>query len=569
MGIALQQAGAETIALVTGDVEAGPAVAGTHDAGPRAEDDLVQEVYVPLDPSADYTPQLSQLVSANPDGIAVFGSSDINVRVISGLRSAGYTGLIGSSWNRPDARRDRDPRRRRRGRHPGERLRGCDRYRRARSNSSTQRWTPSAPDAARTELAINAWASVHLFADVLGDLDTIDTASIVAALDNRPVDLGVAPPFTLGVADNQLGLPRVFRVTFQVQEIRDGEIVPSGDGDVPRRQRLRHRLSPLNELLRFVLLGLGVGAVYALTGQGLVLIYRGSGVVNFAQGAFAMIGAFLYYRATGDRNWSPALAWLVALGVPALLGVLTHVLVMSRLRYASSLVRVVATLAVFFLALAVANQVWGEQGTPVRSPLPVSPREFLGAGNGIPEDRLWLIAIAVIVTAVLWALFKWTRFGHSTDAAAENPIAAAALGFSPDRIAMVNWALGGALAAAGGVLIAPILFLSVPALAFTVLRGLAGRARRIVPLVLVDARRGVRYRRRRVDPQPLHREQGRVRPVGRRRRAPARQVHIGIGVPVLRVPPHRRRHGRSAADPCRCAAHCSTDSLRWATDGCT
>jgi len=204
-----------------------------------------------------------------------------------------------------------------------------------------------------------------------------------------------------------------------------------------------------------------------------VLIYRGSGVVNFAQGAFAMIGAFLYYRATGDRNWSPALAWLVALGVPALLGVLTHVLVMSRLRYASSLVRVVATLAVFFLALAVANQVWGEQGTPVRSPLPISPREFLGAGNGIPEDRLWLIAIAVIVTAVLWALFKWTRFGHSTDAAAENPIAAAALGFSPDRIAMVNWALGGALAAAGGVLIAPILFLSVPALAFTVLRGLA------------------------------------------------------------------------------------------------
>ena len=74
---------------------------------------------------------------------------------------------------------------------------------------------------------------------------------------------------------------------------------------------------------------------------------------------------------------------------------------------------------------------------------------------------------------MLWALFRWTRFGHSTDAAAENPIAAAALGFSPDRISIVTWAFGGALAAAGGVLIAPILFLSVPALAFTVLRGLA------------------------------------------------------------------------------------------------
>ena len=84
-----------------------------------------------------------------------------------------------------------------------------------------------APAFADLQSALNGAKSA---ADVLSELDTIDTASIVAALDNRPVDLGVAPPFTLGVADNQLGLPRVFRVTFQTQEIRDGEIVPSGDG---------------------------------------------------------------------------------------------------------------------------------------------------------------------------------------------------------------------------------------------------------------------------------------------------------------------------------------------------
>ena len=94
VGIALQQAGAKTIALVTGDVDAGRQLPGLMKPGLASEDDLVQEVYVPLDPSADYTPQLSQLVSANPDAIAVFGSSDINVRVIAGLRSAGYAGLI-------------------------------------------------------------------------------------------------------------------------------------------------------------------------------------------------------------------------------------------------------------------------------------------------------------------------------------------------------------------------------------------------------------------------------------------------------------------------------------------
>jgi ABC-type branched-subunit amino acid transport system ATPase component/ABC-type branched-subunit amino acid transport system permease subunit len=186
-----------------------------------------------------------------------------------------------------------------------------------------------------------------------------------------------------------------------------------------------------------------------------------------------MIGAFLYYRAINDRGWAPAAAWAVAVGVPAILGVLTYVLVMARLRHASSLVRVVATLAVFFLAIAVANEVWGGLGAPVRSPLPINPRDPFGEGNAIPEDRLWLILIAILVTAALAALFRWTRFGHATDAAAENPIAAAALGHSPDRIAIVNWAMGGALAAVAGVLVAPILFLSVAALSFTVLRGLA------------------------------------------------------------------------------------------------
>ncbi len=229
LGIALQQAGAETIALVTGDVEAGRQLPALMKPGLAAEDDLVQEVYVPLDPSADYTPQLSQLVSANPDGIAVFGSSDINVRVISGLRSAGYTGLIGvpGTGLTPEGIETL-----------GDAAEGvilASGFEAATGTGDAieqfnAEMDAQAPDAARTELAINAWASVHLFADVLGELDTIDTASIVAALDNRPVDLGVAPPFTLGVADNQLGLPRVFRVTFQTQEIRDGEIVPSGDG---------------------------------------------------------------------------------------------------------------------------------------------------------------------------------------------------------------------------------------------------------------------------------------------------------------------------------------------------
>ena len=231
VGIMLQEAGAETVALITGDVEAGRQLPGLMKPGLAEEDDLVQEVYVPLDPSADYTPQLTQLVSANPDAVAVFGSTDINVRAIAGLRSAGYTGLIGVpgtglSPEGIDTLGD-----------AGEGLLVLGAFEAARGEGEAiqqfnEEMDATAPDAARTDLAVNAWASVHLFADALRDADAIDAPSLIAALDGREVDLGVAPPFTMGVPDNAgLNLPRIFRNTFQIQEVRDGEIVPAGDGE--------------------------------------------------------------------------------------------------------------------------------------------------------------------------------------------------------------------------------------------------------------------------------------------------------------------------------------------------
>jgi hypothetical protein len=230
LGIALQQAGAQTLAVVTGDVEAGRQLPGLMRPGLESEDDLVQEVYVPLDPSADYTPQLSQLVSANPDAIAVFGSSDINVRVIAGLRSAGYTGLLGvtgTGLTQEGIETLGDA---------AEGLLVVSDFEAATGASEAiaqfnEEMEAHAPDAPRTPLAINAWASVHLFADVIGELEVIDGPSLIAGLNGRPVDLGLAPPFTLGTPDNQLNLPRIFRVSFQVQEIRDGETVPAGDGE--------------------------------------------------------------------------------------------------------------------------------------------------------------------------------------------------------------------------------------------------------------------------------------------------------------------------------------------------
>ncbi|TDC86414.1 branched-chain amino acid ABC transporter permease/ATP-binding protein [Actinomadura sp. 7K507] len=229
----------------------------------------------------------------------------------------------------------------------------------------------------------------------------------------------------------------------------------------------------MNDLLTFVILGLSVGAVYALTAQGLVLIYRGSGVVNFAQGAYSMIGAYLFYSVAPDLGLPQAAAWPLALGVPALLGAATHLLLMKHLRRASSLVRLVATLGVFALLVGIGYQLWGHGQDLVVSPLPDTVHNLFGTGAGIGQDRFWIIGIAFVLTLGLVALFRWTSFGRTTEAVAENPVAAAALGKSPDRVATVNWMIGAVLASLAGILIAPVLFLSVEALALIVLRSLA------------------------------------------------------------------------------------------------
>jgi sulfate-transporting ATPase len=226
----------------------------------------------------------------------------------------------------------------------------------------------------------------------------------------------------------------------------------------------------VSQLAQFVVLGLGSGALYALSGQGLVLIYRGSGVVNFAQGAVGMAGAFVFYWLTG-HGWPEAPAMISGVAVSVLIGVLIQLALMRRLANSAPLVRLVATLGALSLLMATAAEIWGNNSKNVKSPLPSSAHRILGVV--FTEDRVWLLAIAIAMTALLSYLSNRTRLGRATEAVAENPVAASSLGLSPDAIAAITWAAGSALAAIAAIFVAPILLLSVTALSFTVLRGLA------------------------------------------------------------------------------------------------
>jgi ABC-type branched-subunit amino acid transport system ATPase component/branched-subunit amino acid ABC-type transport system permease component len=228
----------------------------------------------------------------------------------------------------------------------------------------------------------------------------------------------------------------------------------------------------VEEFIRFALLGLGVGALYTLAAHGLIVVYRGSGVLNFALGATAMAGVFVAWELQYERGWPFVPSAIVGIAFSALLGVLTHVLIMKPLRRASSLVRVIATLGVLVTLQAAAVLRYDSNARQVASELPTD-RWTLWGEVVITVDRLLLLLIAVVMTVGLWMLYRLTQFGFSTTAVAENERSASALGISPDRTAILNWALGSGIAAFAGIFVVPIITLQVTAMTTLVLSALA------------------------------------------------------------------------------------------------
>jgi sulfate-transporting ATPase len=224
-------------------------------------------------------------------------------------------------------------------------------------------------------------------------------------------------------------------------------------------------------MFQFALLGLGTGAIYALAGQGLVLVYRGSGVLNFAQGAFAAIGALAFYQLHVTNGWPTALAIVAGLVISGLAGALMHLLVMRPLRNAPALTRVIATLGVMVALQQAGTILFGTSIKTVPSFLPTAPAMVFGTAIG--EDRLILLAIALVVSAGLWLLYRYSKFGAVTSAVAESERAAQLSGHSPDVIAATNWILGSVLAGAAGILVAPIVGLDVNSLVLLIIPALA------------------------------------------------------------------------------------------------
>lgn len=229
----------------------------------------------------------------------------------------------------------------------------------------------------------------------------------------------------------------------------------------------------MSEYAVFALLGLGAGAVYALLSIGLVLQHRSSNVINFGHGAMAMFIAYVFanLRSGGDLVLPvvvlpgevhlsdtglaalPALA--ISLAYAAILGAGVYALVFRPLRQAPALANVAATVGLMLTLQGVAVVRFGTNPEPV-APILGQTGTVSVLGSTVPADRLWIAGIAVALAAVLGVVYRYTRFGLATRAAAESQVGASLIGYSFDLLAAANWALAAVLGGAAGILIAPI-----------------------------------------------------------------------------------------------------------------
>ncbi len=224
------------------------------------------------------------------------------------------------------------------------------------------------------------------------------------------------------------------------------------------------------QYLSFAVIGLAFGCLYAGIGMGVVVTYRGAGVINFGTGAIAMWGAYVYaeLREKGDLVLPVAIiphrisiadkvgfvpAFLLGVLVCAVLGLLAHVLVFRPLRAAPVLAKVVASVGILLFLQALAALQFGS-ASRIISPI-FGRKTFDLGGTEFPRDRVWLAVCAIGVAMVLAAYFRWARYGLATSAAAENERATALAGYSPQLLAASTWILASVVAGGLGILVSP------------------------------------------------------------------------------------------------------------------
>src|SRR5947209_16242263 len=198
--------------------------------------------------------------------------------------------------------------------------------------------------------------------------------------------------------------------------------------------------------------GLALGAVYALVALGFVVVYRATGVINFAQGGLVVFGAFLVYQAEHTWGWPFWLSALFAMVCAALLGAAFEALVLRRMIGQPLFAIILITIGLFLLVEPITTTIWHNPPGGIQTPWGLS-RVTIGDVK-ILQVNIATVVLGAIVMGGFFLLFQYTKVGVGMRATAVDQEAALAQGINVRRIFALSCAIAGVVAVVAGIVLA-------------------------------------------------------------------------------------------------------------------
>jgi branched-chain amino acid transport system permease protein len=210
--------------------------------------------------------------------------------------------------------------------------------------------------------------------------------------------------------------------------------------------------------MQFLYSGLTSGSIYGLVALGFNIIYNTTGVINFAQGEFVMIGGMLIYTLFVVMGLPFLVSFVGAVGGAFLLGIIFERFFIRMTKIKNELNLITVTIAASIILRDLAMHFWGRDSLPVKEFIPVFNIDM--PGGVISSQSILVIVVSLVVAAGLNIFLKKSKYGKAMRASFDDPVAAETCGIKVSNIRVMSFAVAALLGAIAGVIIAPIMFVT-------------------------------------------------------------------------------------------------------------
>ncbi len=208
----------------------------------------------------------------------------------------------------------------------------------------------------------------------------------------------------------------------------------------------------MTKFLQLLVGGVALGSIYALVTLGFVVIYRASGLINFAEGSFALLGGYFVFNLHVTWGLDFYLSLVIAVIAVAFVGVVIERVILRYMIGKPVYALIMITIGLFIFIQQLVATIWPGESNPIDSPW---GQKTVHVGDVVILVRnIWTLGFAVVAFLAFFLFFRYTKYGVGMRATALDQEAAAAQGISVSRIFALSWAISGAVAAIAGVLLA-------------------------------------------------------------------------------------------------------------------